>query len=362
MRPQRSGSVTGSVIVIVATVVLAGAALAAAGTVTKGGAGDDVRWLGSRTTDDGVTLRLTEMSAYRSEIDAFRRMGVPDDCFAEQDVTVGVSTARTAQQLALAFFAGDAPVAAQGFLIEGPQPVEVVVARTPKDAARAVVRFRDGSQDRAPVRDGYVALAHRTPAGRSASTGISPVDDAVVTVFDDDGDRIGRTTTTQAMGSPVDFSRPECRPGSSSSGSGSSSVIVMTPATQPLPEPTGAPPADEDAARAAITAAFEGAYPPGGDVDAALTNVEGGDTPAVRTAREQASAANPQYVGRVTAVVTEIRFLDDHEAAVRFEFRLDGQPFYSPQVGFAVRTADGWKMSRSTYCDQLQTAGPGIKC
>lgn len=350
------------VVAMVCAVAATGATLAAAGTLTKGSPVDDARWLGSRTTDDGVTLRLTEMGAYRAEADAFRRMGVPEECFAEHAVTVGVSTARTAQQLELAFFPGAPRVVAQGFLVEGPQPVEVVVARAPKDAARAVVRFRDGSQDRAPARDGYVAFAHRTRAGRSASTGISPVDDAVVTVFDDDGDRIGRATTTQPTGSPVDFSRAECRPGSSSSGSGSSSVIVMTPATQPLPEPAGPPPADEDAARAAITAAFEGAYPTDGDTDRALTNVEGGETTAVRDARIKAADAHPDYAGRVTAVVTEIRFLDEREAAVRFEFRLDGQPFYSPQVGFAVLTPDGWKMSRSTYCDQLQTAGQGIKC
>ena len=340
---------------------------AAAFAPRKGGTTDSSRWLGTRTTDDGVSLRVTSSAISTGFPTDFNGVTIPRDCFPDRLVSVGVSTPRVAETVTSTFRSEldgtqvSAPTTgfAQPYPVLDREPVDavqVVIVRTPKGAA-TVEASAIGWTDEAPVRGRYAVLA-RTARVRPG-TPESPRRRVVrIVVRDADGVAVDRTT--HSFGSTqdgfLDTSRPECQLPSR----GSTVLIQASPPA--LPDAVGPPPADEDAARAAVTAAFEGAYRADGDTDAALTNVDGGDSAAVRDARQKASDANPQYVGRVTSVVTEIRFLDEREAAVRFEFRLDGKPFYAPQVGFAVLTPDGWKMTRSTFCDQLQTAGPAIKC
>ena len=120
------------------------------------------------------------------------------------------------------------------------------------------------------------------------------------------------------------------------------------------PEPGGAPPADQDGARAEITAAFAHLGPSGDDP--ALPNVEGGEhlVACVHEARRR----HPDAAGRRPSVgVDDIAFVDAEHAAVWFTISLDGSPVLVRRRGDAVVVEGGWKVARSTFCDLLALAG-----
>lgn len=325
-----------------------GAGPAGAATRAKGGIGEP-RWLGARTTDDGVTLRV---SAARFDPSGFPP-GIPTSCYPDLQVLVGVSTARIAETVAAAMNRDDlqpqVQVVGTGRRVPGGAGAQVVITRVPKETERVEARFVGGQvDDGAPI--GRWAVLGRRVTG---SEGRTPRTRAVrVVAYDADDEVLERVTVDRRDDQPfVDLTRPECRP------TAAGSTVVLSAPAPPLPEPSGPPPADEAAARDAVIAAVEGAYAAGGSGEASLAHVQDGDSAAVRTAQETSASRNEQYRGRVAAKVSEVRFLDAEEAAVHFELLLDGEPFLGSRVGFVVLTADGWKLSRSTYCAVLAAGG-----
>lgn len=347
-------------LVVVVAVGVTGASAHAKG----GGTTDSPRWLGARTTADGVRLRVSSASISQTMLpQVINGVEVPADCFPDEMVTVGVSTPKIAESLTSTFrsASGDTTVSAPTTGASTPFPVlddeprdavQVVIVRAPK-GAKTVEAKASGWHDEASVRGGYAVLARKAQVRRRPSA--PPSRKLVkVTVRDGDGKVIDRASHFFGSNQSffIDTSREECQP-SAPGGT----AILAAPAPPTLPDAVGPPPTDEAAAHDAVVAAFEGTYAAGGDPEASLSHVEGGDSPAVRQAQEQTSSANSQYKGRVTASVTEVRFLDATEAAVRYELLLDGEPFLGERIGFAVRTSDGWKVTRSTHCATLAAGG-----
>ena len=112
----------------------------------------------------------------------------------------------------------------------------------------------------------------------------------------------------------------------------------------------------------AVTAVYEAAYSAGGDADKALLYVEDGGSEEIRAAQQASGARSTHYRGRVTGQVKEVKFLNDHEAAVRFDLLLDGnQRLITGQIGRAVLVDGEWKVARSAYCELL-AGGGGVRC
>jgi hypothetical protein len=340
------GALVGAVLVAL-TVVLAPAA--GASVAQKGGSGNS-RWLGSRTTEDGVTLRVSAAPFDQGNLPS----NLPASCFPDRNVILGVSTDRIAE------------TANALFRLDDPQPVvqtvtglrgtgsdgsaQIVVARVPEGTERVEARFANGVSDDAKPFGRWAVLAQRVESaayGRTARTRV-----VRLTSYGAD-DRVLERLRTDGRSAAQFFAAdsPECQ--SSAGGT----VTPAQPVPTPLPDAVGPPPADEAAAHDAVVAAVEGAYAAGGGGDTSLTHVEGGDSAAVRAAQELAASRNPQYRGKVAASVTELKFLDDTEAAIRFDLLVDGRPLSSGRVGFVVLTPDGWKLSRSTYCALLSSGG-----
>lgn len=123
----------------------------------------------------------------------------------------------------------------------------------------------------------------------------------------------------------------------------------------PDPVPTGRAPADEEAARGAIEAAFAGMQELSDDE---LVNVEGGERlgPTQRDLHQRFGGTARSAVH----VVERVTFVSDTEAAVWFSVWLGASPYLSTHRGAAVVVDGRWKVSRATFCALL--AQVGIAC
>jgi hypothetical protein len=130
-------------------------------------------------------------------------------------------------------------------------------------------------------------------------------------------------------------------------------------ATGGEPTLTGPPPENEAEARRSVEAAFSTMYDRSQD-GAAVPAVEGGANlgPALDEAGRWARARGG--FGPATVSVDRISFLNATEAAVWFSLDSGGRTVYRYRRGRAVRTEQGWKVSRETFCGLL--AGIGVSC
>jgi hypothetical protein len=149
----------------------------------------------------------------------------------------------------------------------------------------------------------------------------------------------------------ADLSRlPEELGGPPSEGS---RVEVPTPTVPSVPIP------DEDRARAAVVAAFEGL-----DLQAAdgtYPNVETGDDVAFWQPFFEEAAATPQITTPGGFTVDEVAFVSEERAHVRFQAHAekDGQEIHVRLTGEAVRIGDRWYVSRETMVQLLNGAVSG---
>ena len=122
-----------------------------------------------------------------------------------------------------------------------------------------------------------------------------------------------------------------------------------------LPAPGPQQPADPQAARAAIAAAFAtlGGQPTNEERAAKIE-----DGPALIPAMEQLRSG--QYAPQVLVaktVMMGIVFASPTVAEVEFISDLGGGSTSGPYVGNAVLTANGWQISRAFYCSLIARAG-----
>jgi hypothetical protein len=315
----------------------------------KGGA-DEFRSVGRRTTDGDVNLRVYKGEFDRPVLFAGTRR-VPRSCFPDVDLLVGVSTPRVAASTESIWHSSGNGERVPRVDIVGSRegaPIGVVTMRAPRGADRASARFVGGTHDEAGVMKGWIVLAGRLPATYRGPDVVVGSRTAKVKVYDAEGSVIATEWARHDYGDWAAIGRPEC----------ATDGEQLTPVPVGLPEPTGPPPTDETSARAAVVATYENAYGARGNADAALQLIQDGDTEAVRTAQQTAAERNQQYRDRITAVVREVRFLNDREAAVRFDLKVDGtEPLLTGYIGRAVLVGDTWKVARSSYCELLAVGG-----
>ena len=293
-----------------------------------------------RATDDDVTIRAAR-GAMPDEWGPAACDGpgcLPKACHAKGMGWLGLSTPAAVGEgqfeiypptgTAVAFAASGT----FGTIVD--HPVGWVVVRTGPKTSEVTARFRYGGRDAMRPVHGWAVLAaplHDVPAVQV----LPPT--TTITARDADGARLAAITIDADTPYP---SAPEPCP---------------SPLAQRFPKLTGRAPADEDAARAEVTAAYVAAYGGGGE-RAGLASVQDGATLA--DVARVASERFPQYAGKIRPDVEEVRFIDRDEAAVRFGIDvLDDDGTTSPLgvagVGRAVLRSGHWLVSRSTFCSIL---------
>ena len=127
-----------------------------------------------------------------------------------------------------------------------------------------------------------------------------------------------------------------------------------------LPVP-GQQPANVAQARAEVENAFTMVY--GHEpYDQKLVLLQGGADPAVVAAGNAAAASRPQIAAGSMPVVLRIVFTDATHAAVLYEIDYNRQPTVGPKIGEAILDGGAWKVTRATFCQDIDNAGTGITC
>ncbi|MFJ9455750.1 hypothetical protein ACIRST_11795 [Kitasatospora sp. NPDC101447] len=152
------------------------------------------------------------------------------------------------------------------------------------------------------------------------------------------------------------------------SSSGKSSSSATSPAASPAsptaspsptatgtasPGATGSAPADQAAAKTAITTNWEKFFDPATPIADKAALLQGGDAllPVL-----QGFSQDPR-VGQVQAKVTDVSFVDASTATVTYSLSLQGTVVEPSASGQAVLENGTWKVSRSTLCGLLTQAG-----
>jgi hypothetical protein len=222
-------------------------------------------------------------------------------------------------------------------LAEG-EPGWVVVAQVPAGAAEVRATFAGGATDEMEPVDGLAVLVGRAPAGMAGDEVWNAA--AHVEALDGDG---GVVAATDVSGNGVGYYDPGSDPG-------------CVPPPEPLPPPGEEQPADPEAARAAVSAAFATAY--NGQLtpeerQAAMEDATGFDE-IMRQLREGPFA---EQVGDATVQTTDVVFLSASRAAVRYDILIANYTNFTGRLGEAVLVDGQWKVTRETMCRDISMAG-----
>jgi hypothetical protein len=140
-----------------------------------------------------------------------------------------------------------------------------------------------------------------------------------------------------------------------------STAVPVSAAPGSVLPPPGPQPSDVASAEADVNTAFTTVYGHG-PADQKLVRLQGGADPAVVAAGNAAAAAYPQISAASTPVVLQVVFTDATDAAVLYEIDYQGQPTVGPKIGNAILDGGTWKVTRSTYCQDINNAKSGTKC
>jgi hypothetical protein len=217
-------------------------------------------------------------------------------------------------------------------------PVGWVVVRTGPKTSQVTARLRYGGRDSMSPVNGWAVLAaplHDVPAVQV----LPPT--ATITARDPDGAKIAVVTVDADTAYP------------------GPSEPCTTPLPHRIPELSGRVPADQDAARADVTAAYVAAYTSAG-ANPGVASVE--DGAALAEVAGIAVQRFPQYVGKIRVNVQEIHFIDRNEAAIPFSLEVVGDDGTTSELGIsgvgrAVLRSGRWLVSRSTFCSVLAVGG-----
>jgi hypothetical protein len=217
------------------------------------------------------------------------------------------------------------------------RPVGWIAVRTGPRTSSVTADFRYGGTDSMRPVDGWAVLA--APLRDVPAVQVLPPT-ATITARDAEGARLDTVTVDADTPWPAPPGRCASR------------------LAQRFPKVTGSAPADEDAARAEVAAAYSAAY---AGVDGnGLDWVE--DGPALAEVARIAGERFPQYVGTVHVAVDEIRFIDRDAAALRFSLEVLGADGAMSGIGVqgvgrAVLRSGRWVVSRGTFCSVLAYGG-----
>jgi hypothetical protein len=113
--------------------------------------------------------------------------------------------------------------------------------------------------------------------------------------------------------------------------------------------PAGNPPANEGAARDAITDAFQRVYAPSSTVGGAGPYID--DPHALQQAIDETNLKFPDARAIQSIEVREIRFTSPTRAAVLYDYSSLGR--FPNRIGHAVRVGSQWKVTRATVCNDF---------
>ena len=139
-----------------------------------------------------------------------------------------------------------------------------------------------------------------------------------------------------------------------------SGPLPQVQGTVSLP-PAGEPPADQTTARAAVVDAFDTVYAPDSPASEKAALIEGYSEQIV-VAGAAVDRKYPSLTASVTPQVLQVVFTSPTEAAVLYETNYQGHTVMGPKVGYAVLDGGTWKVTRATFCQDINNAGAGPTC
>jgi len=202
------------------------------------------------------------------------------------------------------------------------------------------VAFANGGSDSMAPIDGVVALAAPLSAAPLPSDG-QP--EGTVNAFGSNGSQVSSVIVGPgtAVGSPP-------------------SICLPAPPLPPtLPKP-GPQPAHVARARAAVTKAFEVLYGRG-PARIKFAYLQDADQ-QVAKAGKAAAATIPKVATKSFPVVKQVVFTSKTHAAVLYEIEYQRSTVVGPKVGYAVLVGKTWKVTRATFCGDIDNAHTGINC
>jgi hypothetical protein len=283
-----------------------------------------------RTTGDGIGLRVYLSSSDVQPVQCPTGSWCPGpDCFPTTWLQIEASNTNAAATWATpADGSASAPVQltdVEPFGVAEADPATVVAVHTGDQVTKVTLELGGHADSMAPVNGwAVVAVPSSPPSGLTTGT---------ITGYGDDGAQLGQVSTTDQRSSFVPGT--DCRP--------------PPPPPPALPEADGAPPADQDAARAAIEDAYHQLFG-GGSLD----SLEGGDQ--LQATIDQVTAKTPVPPG-ISAAIHEIGFVNDHRAALIWDLLSANGPLLTNQIGYAVLVDGQWKVARETECALLEMGG-----
>ena len=143
-------------------------------------------------------------------------------------------------------------------------------------------------------------------------------------------------------------------------GGGISASVAPTPTPPTLPT-AGQQPTDPASAKSDVENAFTTVYGHG-QTDQRLQLLQGGADPTVVAAGNAAAESHPQIAAASVPVVLQVVFTDPKDAAVLYEINYQGTPTVGPKIGYAVLDGGTWKVTRATFCADINNAGTGMTC
>ena len=280
----------------------------------------------------------------------------PPGCVATQLIQVDLSDTRAVGIAQVGLFDRSGILTLVGVGVWGAAeaaPAGWVIVHTGTGVSRVSVSLTDGGTDTAEPVNGLAALSapldattpppgggsnwQATGSGYGIGPGYGPVG-GTVAAFDASGVQVA--TLSLASRPAIQSPGPACQPPSS---------------PPPQLPPPGPQPADPAAAQAAVTKAFLTLYSRA-DQSVRFQYLQGADA-AVAAAGAKAAANFSSLASATTPAVKGVVFTDQTHAAVLYEIDYQGHAVVGPKLGYAVLDAGIWKVTRASYCSDLQNGG-----
>jgi hypothetical protein len=301
--------------------------------------------VGNRTTSEGIAIRVFTASISpptptTEALPSGAQTTEPSGCFPTRLVQAEISDAQavTVASGALYGAAGTTTVVGSGEwgLSEGAPAAWVIVA-VPSSVDLVVASFGSGTSDSMAPIDGIAVLAtHLTSA--SATSSALP---GAVASFNAKGSQVGSVV----IGDGNLSLPPSCRP--------------QLPVAPTLPKP-GPQPAHGSSARKAVRKAFDTLYSAEPD-SKKFVYLQDADS-QVGKAGKAAAGTTPQVAAQSLPVVDRVIFTNKTHAAVLYQIDYNGSPVVGPKIGHAVLIGTTWKVTRTTYCGDIDGAHAGVTC
>jgi hypothetical protein len=300
------------------------------------GPGYELVLLTTRTTATGDVLRLYQQPPWGPGDDGNPFWEAPSTCVAvssvmaewSTDLAVGMTTATVFAEPRDGLVASATPVG----VAEG-VPTIVVVAQVGPDVHEVSATFPGGAVDATSPVEGIAVLAAPAP-GLDVEAGYEGNSLGVVVTTD--------TGLVEDSVSPYGFdtySSPDCQ--------------VPTPT---LPEP-GEQPADPEAARAAVEAAWAGLHDRSLTVDERGAHLQGGAELLAPIEEALLASGFADSVRQAEVPLDDLVFTAPDEAWVLYHIEIGGNPSFTGRFGH-VRLIDGvWLVTTESYCRDVALAG-----